>query len=344
MRTPLLKILIVKQRGIGDIVLSTPVLRSIRCHFKDAWITLVVDHPSAELFLADPDIDEIVEIRRSPLALMQALSRICGRYGIAFDLISTPFSLLLSLISGARIRIGWAKPGRKRALLYTFPIDISRSIPAVDANLRALAPLGIEPATRTVGLHFSDEERSRARKRMQKELSLDINRLMVIVHPGSLFETKRWFPERFAALADRLQERGYQVVITGSKEESETVRVVVASAGRGTKYLSPTSLREFVLFLGAADVAIVNDGGVLHMAQAAGTKTCAIFGSTDPLIWFPYPVPESGDYVYAGLECSPCGRKRCDSLSCLKDITVDRVVEKALAVMATAEKERGCFT
>lgn len=333
------KILIVKQRGIGDIILSTPVFKTIRACFRDAWITLVVDHPTAELFRRDPSIDECISVQNSPVAILKAVERIRGRYEVAFDLISTPFSLFLTLVSGARTRVGWAKPGRKRWLFYTHPVDISRSIPAIDANLRVLAPFQMEPVTRKVALHLSEREKEEAKKQFWRELSLDINRLTVIIHPGSLFETKQWFPERYAALSDRLQKRGYQVVITGAEEEASAVGAVMERVTMPTRCLPPTSLREFACFLSSADVAVVNDGGVLHLAQAVGTRTCAVFGSTDPFIWFPYPVGSAGNYCYAGLPCSPCGRRRCTSLQCLKEIAVDTVYEKTVEVV-----ERECFT
>jgi ADP-heptose:LPS heptosyltransferase len=342
-RTPPKRVLIVKQRGIGDIILSIPAFRSIRAHFKDSLITLVVEHPSGALFAGDPDMDEIVEMKKSISGILKTMERIRGRYDIAFDLISTPFSLFMSLFSGARIRVGWEKPGRKRALLYTHRVDISHSIPAIDANLRALLPLHIEPITRDVSIHLSEVERRKGREYWWSKLSLDISKLTLIIHPGNLFETKQWFPARFASLADKLQREGYQVVITGSREESAVVAMVMESAALRTRRLPAVPLREFARFLSNVDVAIVNDGGVLHLAQAVGTKTCAIFGSTDPSVWFPYTLVETGNYVYSDLVCSPCGRKRCNSLKCLKDITVNEVFEKAIGVINSIEREE-CFT
>ncbi len=326
-------ILIVRQRGIGDIVLSTPFVQTIRAYFEDAKIALVLDHPYGELFREDPSIDECISVGRSPLALLKTFNRIRGRYDTAFDLIATPFSLFLTLLSGAKTRVGWAKPGRKRSLLYTHTVDISQSIPAIDANLRALAPFHMEPVTRMVQLHLSEREKRIAKKQRWAELSLDINKLTIILHPGGLFETKRWFPERFAALSDRLQKQGYQVVLTGARGETKTVEAVMAHTTMNTAYLPPTSLHAFVRFLSMVDGAVVNDGGVLHLAQAVGTKTCAIFGSTDPFIWFPYEMGTAGNYCYAGLACSPCARRRCNSLQCLKEVTVDQVYRKTVALM-----------
>jgi ADP-heptose:LPS heptosyltransferase len=329
---------------MGDAILSTPVFRSIRAHFTDAWIALVLDEPSVELFARDPAVNEIIEIRRSPMSILKMFMRIGGRFAIAIDLISTPFSLLISIVSGAKIRIGWAKPGRKRARFYTNPVDISQSISAIDANLRALYPLCIEPVDREVRVVLSLEERRRARDRWWDKLSLDINRLTIAVHPGSLFETKQWPAERFAKLAKELQGKGFQVVITGSREEKGTVSKVLDSAACDLRLLPPLPIREFGCFLSNVDILICNDCGVLHLAQAVGTKTVAIFGSTDPLIWFPYESHRQGAYLYTGVQCSPCGKKVCDSLKCLKNIAVEDVIAKAMEVAQGIERCAGCFT
>ena len=327
------RILIIRQRGIGDAILSTPVFRSIRAHYPDAWISLILDSPSVELFTADPHIDEIIELRSSIIGILAVVRRIRGRFTICFDLISTPFSLFLGIVSGAKLRIGWSKPKRTRGRFYTHAIDISQSIPAIEANLRALYPLDIQAVTRKVALMLPEQERKAVKQRRWAELSLHNKGLTIVIHPGNLFETKQWFPARFAELADRLRKQACQVVITGSAEEGETVQRIMDDAHTNLVCLPPTSLREFTCFLSSADLVITNDGGVLHLAQAVGTKTFAIFGSTDPSIWFPYDIPESGDFVYSGMECSPCARRQCDSLKCLENITVDEVFEKVMEVI-----------
>jgi ADP-heptose:LPS heptosyltransferase len=341
---PPIRILIIRQRGIGDTILSSPVFRSIRAHFKGAWISLVLDAPSVELFTRDPAVDEIVELKRSPIGILKVFMRVHGRFTIAIDLISTPFSLLLSIVSGAKTRIGWSKPGRRRARFYTHTVDISRSISAIDANLRALCPLNIEPIEKEVGIVLSEEERRRAKNRWWNELSLDNNRLTIAIHPGSLFETKQWPAERFAKLAEKLVSKGFQVVVTGSKAERCTVRKVVDSAACDLRRIPPVPIREFGCFLSNVDILICNDCGVLHLAQAVGTKTVAIFGSTDPLIWFPYESHRQGAYLYAGVQCSPCAKKVCDSLKCLKNIAVEDVIAKAVKVAQGIERCAGCFT
>ncbi|MCK4234263.1 glycosyltransferase family 9 protein [candidate division WOR-3 bacterium] len=322
------RILIIKQRGIGDVILSTPAIRTIRKYFRFAKVTLILDTQSVELFTDDQDIDEIVEVKKGIVGIVNVVRRIRGKYSLVFDLISTPFSLILSLLSGAKMRIGWSKPKRFRGRFYSHPVDISESIPAIDSNLRAVTRLGMEPITRKVSIILSEEERRKFKKEYYKQLSLDIKRLTVAIHPGCLFETKRWFPEKFAQLADLLQENEYQVVITGSKAEADVIEKIKMLSNKDLAYLPPVSLREFAYFLSNIDLLITNDGGPLHLSQAVGTKTIAIFGSTDPYIWFPYSVPEDGDYIYSNLECSPCAKKRCDSLECLKNIKVEDVFMK----------------
>jgi ADP-heptose:LPS heptosyltransferase len=318
-------ILIIKQRGIGDVILSLPTLRTIRKYFSHAPISLVLDSPSVSLLKGDPDIDEIIEVKKGYLGISHVVKKITGRFGIVFDLISTPFSLFLSVISGAPVRVGWSKPQRKRGRVYTHPIDISVSIPANLANLRAVTCLGMEPVTEKPRLSISEGEIVRIKKVSFSKLNLDSNKLTIAIQPGSLFETKQWFPKRFALLANRLVKHGIQVVITGSEQEKEVVNTIKLLSNNNLTYLSPMPIHDYARFLASVDLFVTNDGGPLHIAQSVGTKTLAIFGSTDPAIWFPYRVPDEGSFVYSNRECSPCGKRRCRKLNCLKDIQTEDV-------------------
>ncbi len=330
-------ILIIKQRGIGDVILSTPTIRTIRKYFKYAKVSLVLDTPSTELFTSDPDVDEIIEIRKGIWNILDVIIRIRGKYAIVFDLISTPFSLFLSFLSGAKVRVGWLKPENFRGRFYTHQVDISKSIPAISSNLRAVRRLGMVPVTEKVMVFLSDKEKERVKKKYFKLLSLKEEENIIALHPGHLFETRRWLPERFAQLADLFRVSGYQVVITCSKAEVETVEKVKRFSREDLTFLPPVSLREFACFLSSVDLLITNDGGPLHLSQAVGTKTFAVFGSTDPYNWFPYRVPEDGDYIYSNLVCSPCAKKRCDSLECLKRIGVDDVYMKIKGFLKKSE-------
>ena len=198
----------------------------------------------------------------------------------------------------------------------------------------------MEPVTEKTSISLLKEERESARRIYFHLLSLQNKGLIVVIHPGNLFETKRWFPERYAQLADLLKNKGYQVVITGSKKEAVTVKQVKEFSRTTLPVLPPIPLRKFAAFLSNIDLLVTNDGGVLHLAQAVGIKTFAIFGSTDPYIWFPYRVPDNGDFIYSNLDCSPCGKKRCDSLECLKKIEVDDVFESIKKLLETIMEKK----
>jgi ADP-heptose:LPS heptosyltransferase len=326
-------ILIIKQRGIGDVILSIPTFRTIRKYFSHAPISLVLDSPSVNLLRGDPDIDEIIEVKKGYLGISRVVQKIKGRFGIVFNLISTPFSLFLSMISGTSVRIGWSKPQRKRGRVYTHPIGISVSIAANLANLRPVTCLGVEPVTEKPRLSISEGEIERIKQESFSKLNLDSNKLTVAIQPGSLFETKQWFPERFALLANRLVEHGIQVVITGSEKEKEAIDTTKLLLDNNLAYLSPVPIRDYARFLASVDLFATNDGGPLHIAQSVGTKTLAIFGSTDPAIWFPYRIPDEGGFFYSNLGYSPCAKKRRRRLDCLKEIGVEKVYTEVLGLM-----------
>jgi heptosyltransferase-1 len=326
-------ILIIKQRGLGDVILSTPTIQTIREYFKHAKIDLVLDSPSSELFSRYPLIDEIIEVKNNPFSILKTIKRIKGGYSLVFDLISTPFSLFLTIISGAKTTIGWAKPGKPRAKFYTHPIDISESIPAIDANLRAVRHLGMKPVSQKVKIYLSENEKIAVFNKFCNQLNLDKDKYTIAIHPGSLFKTKQWFPPRFAELSALLYDKGYQVVLTGSKDEIKTVEKVKSQSQREIPVLPPLSIRDYSSFLASVDLLITNDGGPLHISQAVGTKSFAIFGSTDPYIWFPYAVPDDGDFVYSNIPCSPCSKKTCQSLECLDKIKVITVFKKIVSLI-----------
>lgn len=338
-------ILIIKQRGIGDVILSTPTIKTIRAYFRKSKIDLVLDTPSSKLFINNPTVEEIIELKNNPFSILKTIKRVKARYSLVFDLISTPISLFLTILSGAKTTVGWAKTGKTRAKLYTHPVDISESIPAIDANLRAVRHLDIKPVSRKVKLYLSESEKSDVFNKFFKRLNLFKDKYTIAIYPGNLFETKQWFPQRFAELSALLYDKGYQVVLTGSKDEKTTVEKVKNLSQRNIPVVSPLSIRDYSSFLAFCDLLITNDGGPLHISQAVGTKSFAIFGSTDPFIWFPYNIPDDGDFVYSNVTCNPCSKKSCKSLECLDKITVKTVFKKTYRFnRVRCTKTLNCFT
>lgn len=178
-------------------------------------------------------------------------------------------------------------------------------------------------------LTVSAARRSTARDTLQ-QLGIDIDKPVVALAGGSTnSNAKRWHPESFASLNDRLQdELEASVLLLGSKEESGISRVV-ANLSRRKPYdlTGQTDLAEAAAILSEIDVLISNDMGLAHLAPAVGTRTIVIFGPTNPITTRPFSAKAS--IITAAVECAPCMLRECPiDHRCMTRVSVDEVFEK----------------
>ena len=145
----------------------------------------------------------------------------------------------------------------------------------------------------------------------------------VAVSPVALWDTKLWADEKFAALCDRIaEELKVSVVFTGSergKLENIQSLMKTPSVNLGGK----TTLRDLAYLYQRSALLITTDSGPMHLAAAMGTPVIALFGPTDPSRTGPYG--KGHVVIRRELSCSPCFLKKCDSMKCMSDITVDEV-------------------
>jgi ADP-heptose:LPS heptosyltransferase len=159
-----------------------------------------------------------------------------------------------------------------------------------------------------------------------------------VIAPGSLWETKRWRPEGFAAVARHFVARGYPVLIDGAANQREECRRIAAQAPGAVVLAGLTSLAELAALIRRSAMVLTNDSGPLHLATALGRPMVAIFGPTNP-VWFgPYRRPDA--LVRAGVACSPCNLRdmaRCPyDHACMRLITPERVIEAMEGRLAEA--------
>ena len=154
--------------------------------------------------------------------------------------------------------------------------------------------------------------------------------------PGSVGESKRWtyYPEA----ARLLVQRGFDVWVVGGPGEKALAQEIVSVGGGGVRDLTGTDLRNGVLAMAAASVAISNDSGLMHIAAAIGTPTMGIFGPTDPYLWAPLNGLAATVLTTSELSCQPCQRTVCtmNDHRCMRDIPAADVVETARRVLNEA--------
>ena len=162
-------------------------------------------------------------------------------------------------------------------------------------------------------------------------LGIDMNELLIGVHPGSSYgETKRWFPERFARVMDMLQKPGRRFVLLGGPGEeglAEKISALMTSPPINT--VGRTTVAEALVLVGRCGLFLSNDSGLMHAAAALRIKQVALFGSTDPEKTA--PLNDKAVVIHPqGVSCSPCFKRKCpENFECMKAITVEEVYAAA---------------
>jgi heptosyltransferase-2 len=157
--------------------------------------------------------------------------------------------------------------------------------------------------------------------------------------PGAAYgPAKRWFPERFAAVADRLSEKySCPVLLFGSAGDRTSTEAVQAAAHQIAfiDLAGRTNLNEAIALIARCDLFVTNDSGLMHVAGALGVPTVAIFGSTNPVTTS--PMGERTVIVRKAVDCSPCLKQECPTdFTCMELVSVDEVFDESVRLLAMA--------
>jgi heptosyltransferase III len=336
------KILIIKLRYIGDVLLATPVFAALRTRFPDSQLTALVNPGTEGVLRHNPDLDETWVLERGgwrdQLRFLRALR--ARQFDCVIDLTDGDRSAILALASGAPCRIGFNDDQRWRGRCYTHVAV--RQHPArhrIERELSALDPLGIAAKITQPVLVTCDED-DRAAGKLLRSLGVELPKAsvaqpLVLFQPGARYWFKAWPAERFAALADLLTARfGCRILIAGSANEQE-MGERIAHHSHCTPILlhGLTSLPIYAALLKRARLAVTNDNGLMHMAAAVGTPLVALFGPSDPAEWGPRGTV--AEVLYKGLDCRACFHPTCirEDANCMKLIAVDEVFAAAVRLL-----------
>lgn len=333
-------LLVIKLRHIGDVLLATPVFRTLRQAYPDAKLTALLNRGTEEVLRHNPDVDEILVAEKGPLAAQLRFLRDLRRtnYDAVVDLTDGDRSAFMSLTTGAPIRVGFNAEHRWRGLLYTHvaqprPGDAHR----IEYDLSALRPLGLSPATASPILQYAPAEEAAAKRALAELTGSDSLSTVVVMQPGARYSLKVWPAERYAELADRLSAVvPCRILVGGDAREREVAESVQARARcRPAVIAGQFSLREFGALLKQCSLFVGNDGGAMHMAAAVGTPVVALFGPTYPHRWGPRGA--ASEVLYKGLDCRACYHPVCIRQAednCMRLITVEEVLDRCLQLLS----------
>jgi heptosyltransferase-2 len=338
------RILVRATNWVGDAVMSLPALEALRAQFPRAEIVLLSKPWVSELYWHHPAVNRQIIYKphsehRGPLGLERLVRELrTERFDAALLFQNAFHAAWLAWRAHIPLRIGYARDGRSMLLHDA----IEPPLPAAYGHqvyyyLQLLFRAGLidKPhPVEEIRLRLTDAEKHWAANKIDM-LGLSGPRFVVGLAPGAAFgPAKRWLPERFGALADRLiGALNADVLIFGSVEERPLAEKI-AAAMKHTPAIAAgeTSLRQLLALMARCRLMVTNDSGPMHLAGALGIPQVAIFGSTDERATG--PVGTRVRIVKHAVECSPCGRRECPiGFRCMRDISVEEVFRATLELV-----------
>jgi ADP-heptose:LPS heptosyltransferase len=299
---PLVKALVLQIRRLGDVLMTTPLLRSLKAGLPDTIVHVCLERSSVPAIQANPHVDAIVlSPGGASLRLVPRLRR--ENYDVVFDTLGVPASARLAFLTGAPVRIGPDRPWRRAC--YTHRCSDQPSTYAALEKLTYLEPLGLRTHDCRIEL-FSTADDARDAESAWRRAALSPGARVIAFAPAARRSDKRWPPERFAEVCDCWSQRESVVFLPvfGPGEEAQ-VESVVARSRRPDTFRYPCPVVPFTALpplLARCDGYFGNDSGIRHAAIAAGIPTAAVFMQPDPVSWTP---PAQEQHVTVGGRRAP---------------------------------------
>ncbi|MFX0203103.1 MAG: glycosyltransferase family 9 protein, partial [Candidatus Hodarchaeota archaeon] len=333
-------ILLIRLDHLGDVLLTTPAIKSLRKQFPQAQITVVVKKWSLEAIKNNSHIDTIIVFNPfwtipkkegsetkgviGIFRLIRWLRR--EHFDIAIDFKGDFRNILIAYLSGAKRRISYAIRGG--GFLLTNIVPYEPAIHEIDKNMKLLAPLGINSEDSHMELHYTDKDMARVEQIFDTK-GVDLSRRTIALHYGGASEFKCWDMEKFVSLAERIAGNdSTNVLIFGGPYERGALGLSEIPE-KGIFLMPYMTICQMAAAFKKCCLLVCNDSGPLHVGIAVGTPIVAIFGPTFPDRFGPKDL-EKNRVVQPKLSCSPCWHPDkaigCAQRDCFHSIEVERVL------------------
>jgi len=349
------RILVVALRRLGDVLLTTPLIRSLKRAWPDATIDALVFADTAGILTGNADLNDVIILPSRPSARdgLRLATRLWNQYALAISTQSGDRPTLFAWIAG-RHRVGPVGPGLSGALrqgILDRSVPLAKGVHRVEEVLRLADVLGIARVPDVVCPGSAGP-------------LAPLRKPYAVIHAAPMFRYKQWTRDGWRALAAGLADRGLDIVATGGTSEAERTYLdeIWQGATPVQRLDGELTWPELASRLAHASVYVGPDTSVTHLAAASGCPTIALFGPTDPRLWGPWPagglaeswVPSAtiqrrGNVwlVQNPLPCLPCQQEGCERhiasrsacLDALSPQLVLRAVDQALAGRGQTDDE-----
>jgi lipopolysaccharide heptosyltransferase II len=331
------KILLVRLRRVGDVVMTTPAITALKEGVPRASLTYVIEEPFRRLVEDNPRLDRVISLppgQGSVDFLLSALRIRREKYDLVIDFHGGPRAFLLTLLSGARLKAGY----RLKYKSLTYDIRVQRGgengpSHSVEGHLRLLRALGLAVPVPPPPL-FLPEARKEEKERADKFWTQNGLRAarVVVLHIGAGNAFRDWGREKLIALADMLTGLDkVRVILAGSEKDRPREQEILAK-GRAPllSLVGRTGLVELREVIKRASLFVGSDSGPMHVAASTSTPIVAFFGPTLPETFAPWRAESV--LLEKNLSCRPCKQRRCvsEDFRCLQSIQPAEVYEACL--------------
>jgi len=357
-------ILVVCTARIGDVLLGTPVVRSLKLHWPSAQIDMLVFDGTAGALQSNPDVRDVISVprRASLFGRLASIHHIWRRYDLAVTLRNSSVATLYCWMAG-RKRIGVVAPSGKswfrRHLLNRFAVEQDGITHVVESSRLLMSLLGIPACFDVVPPGLGKE--SDKLKRIDQLLTCCGSSPFVVLHMYPRFTYKMWHVEGWISVIRFARSQGYAIVLTGGGAPAEVLYaqgVASRAGGDVINLVGKLSFGETAEVIQRASLFVGPDTSVSHVAAATGIPTIVLFGPSNPVRWGPWPQGWEGHspwksvgseqrgnvYLVQGIAtCVPCQEEGCgksihSSSDCLQNLDARRVIEAATRLLGIADR------
>ena len=316
------KLLIVRLSSLGDILLSTPLIRSIKIRYPRIEIDFVVREEYKDLLLLNPHLRNIIIYNNDEHKLKLLKNKICeNNYDLIINLQNNLRSWLLLKCYGSSV-VGFKKNNINKFLLVNFNIN----------NLKNAKQIPVRYASTLENFHLDDQGLELFTDKIQNPVLNGIENLVGIC-PGSKHFTKMWPEEYFIQLGKLLTKNGFKIVLFGGNDDIKVCERISSKLSFAINLCNDNNILQTAADMKCCKLIYCNDSGLMHTATAVNIPVIAFFGSTVKEFGFtPY---NSKNLILENnsLSCRPCthiGRDSCPKkhFECMKEITPQSAFEK----------------
>ena len=336
------RVLIVRLRSLGDVVLLTPALSALNSWRPDLRLCVLVEPFCAPLLEGNPAVSEILRMK-SFLATASELRR--HHFPAVYNQHAGPTSALLVASIGVPQRVCWTH--RQFSFVYNVLIpDPGDRIHTVEHRMEQFYATGLPRGPIPPARVYPQPDAQAVAAEQLAARGIAPGKPYAVLHPGAKYFTKRWAIDKFIELARELREQyGIEPIFNLGRGESEIASEVRRQCARNFVLLDSLDLRQLIGLIAGCRIFIGNDSGPTHIATALACPVVAIFGSSSSVHWRPWQTKHR--VVQNHFPCNPCRGDRCYAFTeprCILSVTLDQVREATGSLLAETSGSAGVIS